>query len=145
MRPDILNPLFIEVSALDGVGPKMQKPLEKLGLRRVRDVAYHLPDRFVTRRAVGNLDEASVGEQVVVALTPTQHKGSSGRGPYRVLAQDEDRQYLFDHLFRACILYGQESCFLWARNAGSPGGSINMGKCFRSSIPIMWWPKAPIH
>lgn len=89
MRPDILNPLFIEVSALDGVGPKMQKPLEKLGLRRVRDVAYHLPDRFVTRRAVGNLDEASVGEQVVVALTPTQHKGSSGRGPYRVLAQDE--------------------------------------------------------
>lgn len=89
MRPDILNPLFIEVSALDGVGPKMQKPLEKLGLRRVRDVAYHLPDRFVTRRAVSNLDEASVGEQVVVALTPTQHKGSSGRGPYRVLAQDE--------------------------------------------------------
>ncbi|MGB7372792.1 ATP-dependent DNA helicase RecG [Pontixanthobacter sp.] len=89
MRPDILNPLFIEVSALDGVGPKMQKPLEKLGLRRVRDVAYHLPDRFVMRRAVGNLDEASVGEHVIVALTPTQHKGSSGRGPYRVLAQDD--------------------------------------------------------
>lgn len=89
MRPDILNPLFIEAATLDGVGPKMQKPLDKLGLSRVRDIAYHLPERFVTRRAVQNLDEASVGEQVVVALTPTQHKASSGRGPYRVLAQDE--------------------------------------------------------
>ncbi len=88
MRPDILNPLFVEVGALEGVGPKLKKPLDKLGLSRIRDVAYHLPDRFVTRRAVENLDEASVGEQVVVALTPTEHKSSAGRGPYRVLAQD---------------------------------------------------------
>ncbi len=88
MRPDILNPLFIETDALDGVGPKMKKPLEKLGLGRVRDIVYHLPERFVTRRAVQNLDEASEGEQVVIALTPTEHRGSNGRGPYRVLAQD---------------------------------------------------------
>ncbi|GAA4643958.1 ATP-dependent DNA helicase RecG [Pontixanthobacter gangjinensis] len=89
MRPDLLNALFAEVETLDGVGPKLKKPLDKLGLTRIRDVAYHLPERFVTRRSVANLDEASVGEQVVVALTPTEHKGSSGRGPYRVLAQDE--------------------------------------------------------
>ncbi len=67
----------------------MLKPLEKLGLTRVRDVAYHLPDRFVTRRPVENLDQASVGEQVVVALTVTEHRaGRSGRGPYNVLAHD---------------------------------------------------------
>ncbi len=88
MRPDALNPLFVEIAALDGVGPKLKKPLDRLGLTRVRDVVYHLPERFVTRRAVGNLDEASVGEQVVVALTPVEHQASRGRGPYRVLAQD---------------------------------------------------------
>lgn len=88
MRPEVLNPLFVEVSALDGVGPKLKKPLDKLGLTRVRDVAYHLPERFVTRRAIANLDEASVGEHVVVALTATEHKSPYGRGPYRVLAQD---------------------------------------------------------
>ena len=88
MRPEVLNPLFVEVDALDGIGPKLKKPLDKLGLTRVRDVAYHLPERFVTRRAVENLDEAGVGEQVVIALTPTEHKASRGRGPYRVLAQD---------------------------------------------------------
>ncbi|MCR2834039.1 ATP-dependent DNA helicase RecG [Parerythrobacter lacustris] len=89
MRPDILNPLFAETETLEGVGPKLRKPLDKLGLRRVRDVAYHLPERFVSRRPVGNLDEAGEGEQIVVALTPTEHRAPrSGRGPYRVLAQD---------------------------------------------------------
>ncbi|GAA4036939.1 ATP-dependent DNA helicase RecG [Parerythrobacter jejuensis] len=90
MRPDILNPLFAEVDTLDGVGPKLKKPLDRLGLGRVRDVAYHLPDRFVARRAVQDLDEAAEGEQIVITLTPTEHRGprNPGRGPHRVLAQD---------------------------------------------------------
>jgi len=89
MRPDRLNLLFAEIDGLEGVGAKLKKPLEKLRLTRVRDVIYHLPDRFVQRRAVADLDEASEGEQIVVALTPIEHRAPrSGRGPYRVLAQD---------------------------------------------------------
>lgn len=89
MRPDILNPLFTETDALDGVGPKLKKPLEKLGLTRVRDLDYHLPERFVSRRVVGNLDEAGEGEQIVIRLAVTEHRsGRSARAPYRVLAQD---------------------------------------------------------
>lgn len=89
MRPEALNPLFVESDALDGVGPKMRKPLDKLGLMRVRDIAYHLPERFVTRRAVESLDDAQEGEQIVIALTPTEHRAArNNRGPYRVLAQD---------------------------------------------------------
>ncbi|WP_067734766.1 ATP-dependent DNA helicase RecG [Novosphingobium naphthalenivorans] len=88
MRPEALNSLFVEVDALEGVGPKLRRPLEKLGLTRIKDVAYHLPDRFVERRAVTNLDEAGVGENVIVALTVREHRASSGRGPFRVLAED---------------------------------------------------------
>jgi ATP-dependent DNA helicase RecG len=89
MRPETLNPLFAETESLEGVGPKLKKPLEKLGLTRVRDVGYHLPDRFVQRRVVADLDEASVGEQVIVALTVTEHRASpNNRAPHRVLAQD---------------------------------------------------------
>ena len=89
MRPEILNPLFAEVDTLDGVGPKLKKPLEKLRCTRVRDVAYHWPDRFVTRRPVTNLDEAGEGEQIIIALTVTEHRsGASRRAPYRVLATD---------------------------------------------------------
>ncbi|WP_309623432.1 ATP-dependent DNA helicase RecG [Novosphingobium sp.] len=89
MRPDRLNPLFVTAESLKGVGSTLARPLERLGLARVKDFAYHLPDRFVTRRAVANLDEASVGEQVVVKLTPVEYRTSSGRGPFRVLASDE--------------------------------------------------------
>lgn len=89
MRPEVLNPLFAEAESLEGVGPKLKKPLDKLGLTRVRDLAYHLPDRFVQRRAVADLDEASVGEHVVVALTAFEHRGSlNNRAPHRVLARD---------------------------------------------------------
>ncbi len=89
MRPELLNPLFAETESLEGVGPKLRKPLEKLGLARVRDLAYHLPDRFVQRRAVADLDEASVGEQVVVPLTVVEHRESrNNRAPHRVLARD---------------------------------------------------------
>ncbi|MXO73938.1 ATP-dependent DNA helicase RecG [Altererythrobacter aerius] len=89
MRPEVLNPLFAPADSLDGVGPKVARPLEKLGLTRVRDVAYHLPDRFVTRRPVENLGHASVGEQIVVPLTVSEHRAArSGRGPYNVMAYD---------------------------------------------------------
>lgn len=91
MRPEALNPLFAEVTTLDGVGPKLMKPLERLGLTRVKDLAYHLPERFVSRRAVADLDSASEGEQVIIPLTPVEHRSprAGSRGPYRVLAQDD--------------------------------------------------------
>ena len=88
MRPDRLNSLFASADSLKGVGPGLARPLEKLGLTRVKDFAYHLPDRFVERRAVADLDEASVGENIVVALTPLEYRSSAGRGPLRVMASD---------------------------------------------------------
>lgn len=90
MRPEALNPLFAEVQTLEGVGPKVMKPLEKLGLTRVKDIAYHLPERFVSRHAIADLDAGSEGEQVIIALTPIEHRDPrpGSRGPYRVLAQD---------------------------------------------------------
>jgi ATP-dependent DNA helicase RecG len=88
MRPDRLNPLFVESASLKGVGPQLARPLERLELNRIKDFVYHLPDRFVQRRVVANLDVASEGENIVVALTPTEYRASAGRGPMRVLAAD---------------------------------------------------------
>lgn len=94
MRPEVLNHLFAETAGLKGVGPGLARPLEKLGLNRIKDLAYHLPDRFVLRRAVGNLDEAGLGEQIVIALTPREYKQAAGRGPFRVLAEDAVGNYV---------------------------------------------------
>jgi ATP-dependent DNA helicase RecG len=90
MRPEALNPLFAETETLEGVGPKLLKPMGRLGLTRIKDVAYHLPERFVSRHAIADLDAAGEGEQVIIALTPIEHRAprAGSRGPYRVLAQD---------------------------------------------------------
>ncbi|MEO6092469.1 MAG: ATP-dependent DNA helicase RecG [Novosphingobium sp.] len=93
MRPDRLNPLFAESAGLKGVGPQLAKPLEKLGLTRVKDIAYHLPERFVERRAIADLDEAGAGEHIVIALTVREHRASSGRAPFRALAEDTRGNY----------------------------------------------------
>jgi ATP-dependent DNA helicase RecG len=88
MRPERLNPLFVPADSLKGVGATLARPLERLGLTRLKDFIYHLPDRFVERRAVGDLDAASVGENIVIALTPIEYRAAPGRGPLRVLTSD---------------------------------------------------------
>ena len=70
MRPDRLNPLFAEVTALKGIGPQLARPLERLGLARAVDIAFHLPSGFIDRRPVASLDEAMPGQVVTVTLKP---------------------------------------------------------------------------
>ena len=71
MRPDILNPLFAEVRAMKGVGPGLAKPLERLGLERVKDVLYHFPANWTYRKAVSVLDVSDVGSNIIVTVVST--------------------------------------------------------------------------
>lgn len=89
MRPDILNPLFAEVTALKGVGAALAKPLERLGLGRVVDLAFHLPSGWIDRVVRDELMQADVGRVVAITVTPVEYRtGRSPRGPSRVLATD---------------------------------------------------------
>jgi ATP-dependent DNA helicase RecG len=94
MRPDILNPLFAEVTALKGVGPTLAKPLERLGLARVVDVAFHLPTGWVDRLARDALDMADAGRVIAITLTAQSYRSSAGRGPTRVQATDALGNYV---------------------------------------------------
>ncbi|WP_333572193.1 ATP-dependent DNA helicase RecG [Sphingomonas sp.] len=89
MRPELLNPLFAEVTALKGIGPALAKPMEKLGLARVVDVAFHLPTGFVDRLPREELDMADSGKVIAITLTPVQYRfGGGPRSPARVQAVD---------------------------------------------------------
>jgi len=88
MRPDILNPLFAEVTALKGVGPQLARPLERLKLERVVDIAFHLPTAWIDRHLRDELMQQDVGRIIAITLTPTEHRVSRGRGPTRVQATD---------------------------------------------------------
>ncbi|MEQ1510135.1 MAG: ATP-dependent DNA helicase RecG [Sphingopyxis sp.] len=95
MRPTILNPLFAEMSARRGVGPHLAKMLGALGLTRVRDALFHLPTGLIEREAVGNLDETTVGRNIIVHLTATAYQaGRSSRAPFRVDAVDSVGNYI---------------------------------------------------
>jgi ATP-dependent DNA helicase RecG len=94
MRPDILNPLFAEVTALKGIGPGLAKPLDRLGLSRVIDVAFHLPTGWIDRVARDELDMADAGRTIAITLTAVNYKSSAGRGPTRVHATDARGNYV---------------------------------------------------
>ena len=70
MRPDILNPLFAEISLFKGVGPALARPLERLDLKRAVDVAFHLPVSWVDRHLTDRLDMADAGRIIGTLLTP---------------------------------------------------------------------------
>lgn len=89
MRPDILNPLFSDVGSLKGVGPSLARPLARLKLERIVDVLFHLPTGVIQRIALENADEAQIGAQVLLTLTPTEYRVSgSSRAPLRVNTVD---------------------------------------------------------
>ncbi|MBB4617169.1 ATP-dependent DNA helicase RecG [Sphingomonas abaci] len=90
MRPEILNPLFAEVTALKGVGAALAKPLDRLGLVRVVDVAFHLPTGHVDRLPRTELMSADAGRIIAITLTPMSYRDGNGRSPTRVMASDRE-------------------------------------------------------
>jgi ATP-dependent DNA helicase RecG len=95
MRPEILNPLFAEVTALKGIGPGLAKPLERLGLARAVDVAFHLPTGFIDRVPREELDAADAGRIIAITLTAVNYRfGGSARSPARVQAVDAKGNYV---------------------------------------------------
>ena len=88
MRPELLNPIFAEVTALKGIGPQLARPLERLGLEKLVDILFHLPVGHVDRLPIDTLDQAYAGRVVTVTLTPQDYRASGGRGPFRIWAAD---------------------------------------------------------
>lgn len=94
MRPEILNPFFAETGVLKGIGPALAKPLARLGLERVVDIAFHLPVSWIDRVAVETVEGHDAGKVIIVTVTPTDYRASPGRGPFRVVTQDRDGNIL---------------------------------------------------
>jgi ATP-dependent DNA helicase RecG len=94
MRPSILNPLFAPAATLPGVGPKTGKLLDRLLAgsapeARVVDVAFHLPTGVIDRRNRPKIAAAPLETLVVIEASVVEHRPPRGKGPYRVLVEDE--------------------------------------------------------
>ena len=97
MRPAVLNPLFAPLSALPGIGPKLEKLFARLIGRdgeppRIIDLLFHLPTGFVDRRNQPKLSAVTPDTVVTVAVTVDRHRPpppNRPRAPYNIDASDD--------------------------------------------------------
>jgi ATP-dependent DNA helicase RecG len=88
-RPDILFPLFGDLEALDGVGPKTAKLLAQLDIERPRDLLFTLPHSGVDRSRRASIREVRPGEVATVEIRVGAHEAPRSKGrPYRVHVED---------------------------------------------------------
>ena len=107
MRPALLNPLFVPVTSLSGVGPKQDKLFRYLLARdetpRLIDLLFHLPASVVDRRARPKIRDAVPGTIVTLEVTVDRHRPAPpgrSRAPHLVYASDETGDVLLTY-FRA--------------------------------------------
>ncbi|MCH2396238.1 OB-fold nucleic acid binding domain-containing protein, partial [Oceanibaculum sp.] len=89
MRPQILFPLFADVTTLPGLGPRLGKLVEgAIGLHVV-DMLWHLPSGIVDRSYTPRIAEAEPGRIATLTVRIEGHIPSpTPRRPYRVICRD---------------------------------------------------------
>lgn len=99
MRPTILNPLFMPLSALAGIGPKLEKAMTRLftgsegaEAARVVDLLFHIPVSIIDRRNQPGVAASQQGSIVTLKTHIDRHvPPPPGRKnvPYRVYVHDD--------------------------------------------------------
>lgn len=89
MRPEILFPLFADLSQLAGIGPRYAKLIEKAAGPQIVDLLWHLPSGMVDRRFSPTVANAPDGMIATLTVTVMRHEPGRGRAPYRVICADE--------------------------------------------------------
>ena len=90
MRPQILFPLFAQVTSLPGIGPRFGKLLEELCGPHVADLLWHRPSALIDRRFHPKVKDAPPGRIATLTVTVDAHvRPYNPRQPYRVRCRDE--------------------------------------------------------
>jgi ATP-dependent DNA helicase RecG len=90
MRPSILNPLFADVTALPGIGPKLAALIARAAGPRVVDLLFTPPASVIDRSARPKIADAPFGALVTLDVRVDSHQPPpSRRVPYRVICSDE--------------------------------------------------------
>ena len=104
MRPSLLDPLFATISALPGIGSKLERLYRRLLDReqepRVIDLLFHLPTGAIDRRDRPKLRDVVPGKVVTVAVTIDRHRPAPPgrlRAPHLVYASDETGDIVFTY------------------------------------------------
>lgn len=90
MRPSFLNPMFLPISRINGVGPKTAPLIHKaIGGDLVKDAALHLPFRYLDRRFNSKIADAKTGTNANFEVFVDAHEPAVKNRPYRVRVSDD--------------------------------------------------------
>lgn len=93
-RPEILFPLFAELTKLDGIGPKSAQILEAVGIAKPLDILMTLPASGVDRHRRASIREVVPPTVATVEVTVGEHHPPRTRGrPYRVHVEDAETSF----------------------------------------------------
>ncbi|MDD4617441.1 MAG: ATP-dependent DNA helicase RecG [Alphaproteobacteria bacterium] len=93
MRPQILYPLFANLTSLKGVGPRMGALYKKLCGDYIVDLLWHLPTGIIDRSYAPQLCRAEKGRVATLHLKVAEHvPPTRPGGPYRIFAEDQTDQ-----------------------------------------------------
>ncbi len=88
-RPAVLFPLFAELTALDGVGPKLARLFAKLNIEKPADLLFTLPVSGIDRQIRASIrDVALPGVATVEVEIGLHHPGATRTRPYRIHVRD---------------------------------------------------------
>jgi ATP-dependent DNA helicase RecG len=89
LRPAVLDPLFVQVTALSGIGPQLGRLFERLAGPLVIDLLWHLPSGIVDRRNAPRISGLQANHIATVRVRVDAHHPGTGRRPYRISCTDE--------------------------------------------------------
>ncbi|MGR3322837.1 MAG: ATP-dependent DNA helicase RecG [Pseudooceanicola sp.] len=93
-RPEILFPLFAELTTLPGVGPKTAQHLAQIGIEKPRDLLLHLPHGVVDRRRSPTIRGLELPAVATVEVEVGAHRPARSRGgAYRVTVRDAETDF----------------------------------------------------
>ncbi len=88
-RPEILFPLFADLTKLDGIGPKTALHFQQLAIEKPRDVLFAIPYSGIDRRRRDTIQGANFPEVLTVEIEVDSHRVPRSKGgAYRIVVSD---------------------------------------------------------
>jgi len=85
MRPKILDSIYLPITTLSGVGPKIEGLFNRMGIFRIIHFLWHIPYNVIKRQKHSNIHEAQINTLVTLKIKVLNHIPSKfKRQPYRI-------------------------------------------------------------
>ena len=93
-RPEILFPLFSNLTSLAGVGSKLSDRLGNLDIKYPKDILFHVPHSICDRSLISSVLDIMLPATTTVRVTVNKHLPNFAKGkPYRIEVNDEKAKF----------------------------------------------------